>query len=310
MMASRRSDGIDSSNMIPFQKDTAMLRRRLLWIPLVLAGFGLLSVPVHADPPAKKARILMLTQSKGFTHGSVRRPEKEKLAPSEIAMTQLGQQTGLFEVHCTQDAAADFTKENLQNYDIVMFYTTGDLPIKEEDRDYFFNEWLKQEGHGLIGFHSASDTFHNYKPYWDMIGGTFNGHPWGAGTTVTITVHEPDHPTMEPFGEEFQIKDEIYQYKNWQPEKVRVLMSLNMAKTEPKKPYHVPVAWVKEYGEGRVYYNNLGHNEATWTNKTFLKSVENGVKWITGQVGGRADPNPELSQGQEAKAKADAGDAK
>ncbi|HAH43312.1 MAG TPA: ThuA domain-containing protein, partial [Planctomycetaceae bacterium] len=87
-----------------------------------------------------KTRVLMLTQSKGFTHGSVKRQE-EKLAPAEIAMIQLGKQSDLFTVDCTQDAAADFTKENLQNYDIVMFYTTGMLPIKEEDMQYFLNDW-------------------------------------------------------------------------------------------------------------------------------------------------------------------------
>jgi uncharacterized protein len=58
-----------------------------------------------------KVKALMLTQSVGFVHGSVNRKE-QTLAPAEIAMTQLGQQSGLFEVHCTQNAEADFTKEN------------------------------------------------------------------------------------------------------------------------------------------------------------------------------------------------------
>jgi uncharacterized protein len=254
---------------------------------------------------AEPVKVLMLTQSKGFTHGSVNRRDKE-LAPSEIAMTQLGQQTGLFTVHCTQDAAADFTKENLKNYQIVAFYTTGDLPIADEDRDYFFNEWLKTKGHGFIGFHSALDTFHNYEPYWDMVGGTFNGHPWGSGETVTISVHDTQHPATKPFGEEFQIKDEIYQYKNWQPEKCHVLMSLNMEKCQTKRPYMVPVAWVKNYGDGKVFVTNLGHNEGTWTNPMFLDHVTGGVKWILNQEQGDATPNPELSAKLEAKAKTDA----
>ena len=253
-------------------------------------------------------KMLVITQSKGFMHGSVRRPkDSKKLAPSEIALIQLGQQTGLFEATCSQDCATDFTKENLQNYDIVVFYTTGKLPIKDADLDYFLNDWLKQKGHGFMGFHSATDTYKNFKPYWDMVGGTFNGHPWGAGNTVTIRVHEPDHPTMKPFGNEFKIRDEIYQYKNWQPEKVRVLMSLNMAKCKPSKPYMVPVAWVKPWGEGRVYVNNLGHNEKTWTDKRFLKSIENGVRWINGELKGQSKPNPELSAKLEEKAKSDAG---
>jgi uncharacterized protein len=259
--------------------------------------------PLSLADEKKPSRVLMLTQSVGCRHGSVNRNDKD-LAPAEIAMVQLGQKTGLFTVHCTQDAASDITKENLENYDLVMFYTTGKLPIADADLDYFMNTWLKEKGHGFIGFHSATDTFHDYQPYWDMIGGTFNGHPWGSGTTVTIAVHEPEHPTMKSFGKEFQIRDEIYQYKNWQPEKVRVLMSLDMRKCKPSKPYHVPVAWVKSYGEGKVYVNNLGHNEGSWADERYLESITAGIKWIRGDVEGESTPNPKLSKAQEEIAKA------
>jgi type 1 glutamine amidotransferase len=248
-------------------------------------------------------RVLMVTQSKGFKHGSVTRKEGE-LAPSERAVTEIGIQSNLFRTDCTQDCEKDFTKANLQNYDIVFFYTTGDLPIKEEDREYFFNDWLKQKGHALIGAHSAADTYHNYKPYWDALGGTFNGHPWNAGETETITVHDPAHPASKPWGKEFEIKDEIYQFKNFQPEKVRVLMSLNMEKTKLKKPYHVPILWVKNYGDGKVMHMSLGHNEAVWANDTYRASLLGGIKWALNLEPGDATPNPELSAAEEAKAKA------
>lgn len=265
-----------------------------------------------AAEKAAPSRILMLTQSAGFVHGSVRRPDgdEKKLAVSEIAMIQLGEKTGMFTVDCTQDAAADFTKDNLQNYDMVMFYTTGSLPIADADRDYFFKEWLTAKGHGFIGFHSAADTYGDYQPYWDMIGGTFDGHPWGSGTTVTINVHEPENPMMKPFGREFTIQDEIYQYKNWQPEKVRVLMSLDMTRCTPSEPRHVPVAWVKSYGAGKVYFNNLGHNESTWQDQRFLDSISAGVKWMRSEVEADTTPNPDLSKAQEKAAKAAAAAAK
>ena len=249
-------------------------------------------------------RLLMLTQSAGCRHGSVTR-KNDMLSPAERAITELGIKSNLFRADCSQDAAKDFTKENLKNYDIVLFYTTGNLPIKPEDLDYFFNDWLKQKGHGFIGTHSAADTYHNYKPYWDMIGGTFNGHPWGSGATVTVTVHDPKHPIAKPWGDEFTIKDEIYQFKNWQPEKVRVLMSLNMAKTSLKKPYHVPICWVKEYGEGKAMHMSLGHNEAVWADERYMDSLLAGIKWELNLVEGDATPNPELSAEQEKKAKAD-----
>ena len=106
---------------------------------------------------------------------------------------------------CTaRRTADDFTRENLKNYDIVAFYTTTDksksdvLPIPATVLDYFLNDWLKQKGHGFVGFHSATDTYHNTEAYWDMIGGTFNGHPWGSHTTVTITVDDPNFPASHP----------------------------------------------------------------------------------------------------------------
>ena len=276
---------------------------RRLWLTAVAAlavGWcGSFTQAADATP----ARMLFVTQSQGFKHGSVNR--QQTLAPAEIAIKQLAQQSGLFTVDFTQDVADDFTKANLENYDIVMFYTTGNLPISDEALDYFFGDWLKQKGHGVIGVHSASDTYHDYKPYWDMIGGTFNGHPWGSGETVAITINDPDFPTMKPFGgDHITWKDEIYQYKNWQPEKVHLLMSLDMANTKIKKPYHVPIAWAKNYGEGKVYYNNLGHNEGTWTQPAFLNSIAEAVKWMTGQASGDATPNPQVSAQEEEKAKA------
>ena len=188
------------------------------------------------------------------------------------------------------------------------FYTTGVLPITEKDRDYFVNTWLKTRGHGYIGFHSATDTYRTKDPghrwYQEIAGATFNGHPWGAGTTVTIRVHDRSHPAMKPFGAEFRIKDEIYQYVNWVPKNVRVLMSLDMSKCNPKRPYHVPVAWCRDWGQGKIYYSNLGHNPATWTNKVVLKSTENAVRWVLNLDEGDATPNPAVSKAEEAKAKA------
>ena len=86
-------------------------------------------------------------------------------------------------------------------------------------RDYLFTEWIKQKGHGFIGTHSAADTYKEYEPYWEMLGGTFDGHPWGSGETVTVTVHDQQHPVSKPWGPEFKIQDEIYKFKHWQPEK-------------------------------------------------------------------------------------------
>ncbi len=276
-----------------------------------------------AVPSAKAAeklgatRILFLTQSKGYVHGSVKRNPQDagQLAPAEVAMIQLGQQSGLFDCDCTQDAAADFTKENLQNYDIVAFYTTGELPIAAADRDYFVNEWLKTKGHGWIGFHSAADTYRTENPehswYWDICGGTFIGHPWGSSRRVTLAVHDPSHAVAQPFGKRFEIQDEIYMYNHWNPDNVRVLMSLDYAGSptdstvNAKYGTHVPVAWVRSWGDGKIYFNNLGHRPETWRNPAFMASITQAVKWIRGDIAGDSTPNPEVSRAWEAKSRKD-----
>ena len=251
----------------------------------------------------KAARILLVTQSAGFKHSTVDRKESA-LSHTERVMNELGVSSGLFRVTCTQDAAADLTKEKLQNFDIVMFYTTGDLPITPENLEYFIKDWLTKPRHGFIGVHSAADTYHNYEPYWDMIGGTFDGHPWNADGTVTIANHDLDNPLTRHWGPEVTLKDEIYQFKHWQPEKVRVLMSLDMAKTELKKPYHVPILWIKKYGDGKAMHMSLGHREDVWTNENYQKTLLEGVKWMLGVTEIDATPNPELDKQENEKAKA------
>lgn len=256
-----------------------------------------------AKKPEGDVKLLFVTQSAGYQHDVVARKSK-RLSLAERAMTELGAESGLFHIDCTQDVAKDFTKKRLDGYDIVMFYSTGDLPIAKDVLDYFLNDWLKQPGHGCIGVHPATDTYKEHKPYWDMIGGTFIGHPWNANSNVTITVHDTEHPLCRPWGKEFSITDEIYIQKHWQPEKVRVLMSLNMEKTSLKKPYHVPIAWCKEYGKGRVFYMSLGHRPDVWTNPTYMKSIQGGIEWIIGLAEGDATPNPEVSAEQDRLAKA------
>ena len=279
---------------------------RRIFLALGVVAMTLPTVAARADEPAKTPegdssrphRILFVTQSKGFRHGAVTRKDGRP-APAEQAMEKLGVTTGLFRVDATQDVEKDFTKEKLDQYDIVMFYTTGELPIPVDVREYFLNDWLKQPGHGFLGVHSAADTYHKYPPYYEMIGGTFDGHPWGSGSTVTVKVHDTAHPAAKPWGESVTLKDEIYQFKNFKPENVRVLMSLDMAETDKKKPYHVPVLWVKEWGEGKVMHMSMGHREDLWTNEAYLASLTGGIRWLLDEAEGDATPNPDLSAAQD-----------
>jgi hypothetical protein len=128
-----------------------------------------------------------------------------------------------------------------------------------------------------------------------MIGGHFAGHPWGAGGEHAFVVHEPGHRVAAMFPERFRWKDEIYQYDlRTKPENLRVLVSLDMQASHPKEPWHVPVAWVRDYGKGRVFSTNFGHNDATWKEPMFQKHMAEGIAWALGRFDAPAAPNPEV----------------
>ncbi|HTN75703.1 MAG TPA: ThuA domain-containing protein, partial [Pirellulaceae bacterium] len=70
---------------------------------LLLALVAALAIApaARAEDAKKAARLLFVSQSQGFKHGSVSRKEGQ-LSPAERAITELGVSSGLFRVDCTQ----------------------------------------------------------------------------------------------------------------------------------------------------------------------------------------------------------------
>ncbi len=223
-------------------------------------------------PPKRK--VLYMTLSAGFHHQSVE--------PSEPIVMQMGDKSGAFETTVTKDVGA-FTKENLKNFDAVMFYTTGELAMTDAEKEAFA-EFIKS-GHGFVGVHSATDTFYMWPTYLEIIGGYFNNHPWHQ--QVTVDVEDPLNKIVAPWGgKSFQINDEIYQISDFQYKTSHVLLKLDPSSVDLKKAgverrfYGWPLAWTRTYGKGRVFYTGLGHEEAVWKDPRFQEMLLNALKWV------------------------------
>ena len=208
--------------------------------------------------------------------------EQEKFRVSDAAW-----QAGLKE-----QFAKAFAPQSLANFDGVIFAsTTGELPIPDIAA---FLDWIRS-GKAFIGFHAATDTLKSSDAYCDLVGGHFAGHPWNGGGQHAFVVHEPGHRIAAMLPERFRWQDEIYQYDpRYKPENVRVLVSLDMQASFPQEPWHVPVSWVRDYGKGRVFYTNFGHNEATWKEPMFQKHMQEGMAWALGRFDAPATPNPDV----------------
>src|SRR5215472_7693021 len=46
-----------------------------------------------------------------------------------------------------------------------------------------------------------------------------------------------------------------------------------------RHPYGWPLAWTRAYGNGRVFYTALGHEEAVWRDSRFQTLLHNAVLW-------------------------------
>jgi hypothetical protein len=217
-------------------------------------------------------KLLYVTQSCGYRH--------EVLPYSQEVMRKIGAEAGVFVATCTDDVAT-VDWGNLGVYDAIAFCTTGELPLSDPAKANLIG--FVRDGKAFIGLHNATDTFYQYAPYGEMIGGYFNGHPWHQ--EVGILVEDKSHPATRHLGDSFRIHDEIYTHRNWSRERSHVLMRLDnstvdMAKAAGKRDDgDVAMAWCHPFGSGRVFYTALGHGMPTWTDERFHKHLLGGIQW-------------------------------
>jgi uncharacterized protein len=239
---------------------------------IALLGSATVIRPLGARAERPLERILYFTHSAGYRH--------DVIPLSKVILTQLGSNSGVFDVTATEDTS-EFSTENLKRYAAVMFYTTGELPMSGAQKTALFN--FVRSGRGFLGVHSATDTFYTWPDYLDLIGGYFNGHPWHQA--VTIEVVDPDDPVVAFLGNLLQFEDEIYQISDFDYRRSHVLLRLDPSSVDLGKTgvhqrfYGWPLAWKRFYGRGRVFYTALGHEASVWQDRRYQRMLTNAILW-------------------------------
>lgn len=155
-----------------------------------------------------------------------------------------------------------------EKIDAVIFAnTTGDLPLPDKEG---FIKWI-EEGHAFIGMHSASDTFHQFKGYGEMLQGEFAHH--GKQVPADLVAGDTTHPANAGIGSKWDIaQEEMYEMKDGSHDrsKVHVIWFLKHPPQEPGKAEYAAVSWCRMAGTGRVFYTSLGHREDLWNDDPAL----------------------------------------
>ena len=251
---------------------------------LLLLAAGLAWTGTARAESPTRPRLLLVTYSAGYQHDVVRRPSPDRPSVVEQTLAELGERSGAFEV------TRLYSREDLERLPVdvfakiraVLFYTTGALPLGPEVRQELFR--FVQRGGGFVGVHCATDTWYDVPEYGALVGAYFDGHPWTQ--RVRVVVEDRAHLSTRHLGPDFEIADEIYQFRGWSRDKVHVLLRLDPRSVDAARGKRADqdyaLAWTKPHGRGRVFYTALGHGREVWEDARFRLHLLEGIRWAMG----------------------------
>ncbi len=249
------------------------------------------ALPAKATATPKQARkILVFWRCEGFFHGG-------GIVAGNKAIELMGAKTGAYTTDVSREYEV-FEAANLAKYDAVVLNNTTNLKLSEPQQQALLA--FVRSGKGFIGIHAASDNFYQWPEGAKMVGGLFNGHPWGGGGTWAFKLDEPAHPLVKAFGGKgFKLKDEIYEIKEpYSRANCRVLISLDLSdpatgsKKGKRDDKDFAVAWIRSEGAGRVFYSSLGHDMNVFQEPAVLQFTLDGIQYALGDIAADATPKP------------------
>ncbi|WP_449462340.1 ThuA domain-containing protein [Tardisphaera miroshnichenkoae] len=215
-------------------------------------------------------RVLLITCTAGYRHNY--------LTTAVEVLTRMGERNG-FDVYATEDCS-ELDKE-MKGSSCVLLLTTGEIPLSDQQKDWLVD--FVYEGGGFVGVHNAADTLYTFPRYHEMLGGTFNGHPWTG--RVRALVEDPAHPSTAHLPPEFETTEEVYTFKDWSRDRTHVLVRLDNSSVDVSKGNRddadYALSWCHLYGSGRVFYTAFGHFPVTWREEWFQRHLLGGIRWAS-----------------------------
>jgi len=126
-------------------------------------------------------------------------------------------------------------------------------------------------GCGIAGCHGGmGDSFRNEVDYQYMVGGQWVAHPGNDGVRYDVYMTDPDDPLTKGI-DTFEVVSEKY-YMHVDPA-IKVHAATDFDHVQ------MPVVWTKMWGQGRVYYNSLGHQANIVAMPQVTELMRRGFLW-------------------------------
>jgi type 1 glutamine amidotransferase len=178
----------------------------------------------------------------------------------------------------TTEDPNDLAKSTLRNYDvIVMHFMDWEVPDPGPEARANLKDAV-QHGTGLVLVHFACGAFQEWPEFVKLAGRVWDpnlrGHdPHGK---FTVNIIDDEHPAMKGITD-FETVDELYTCLTG---KIPIKVLATARSKVDKKDY--PMAFVLNFGKGRVYHNVLGHDVQALDNQYVGRLFRNACAWCAG----------------------------
>ncbi len=246
--------------------------------------------------PKRARKLLVIESLEGMSHNTI--------PLTNVMIQRMGEKTGAWTTVFSNDLN-NLRYPKVKEYDAIFLNSiVGEFlpdPAMRADLVRYVNE-----GGGMGGIHGTPWASRNWDEFAEMIGAQSAPHRIENGV---LKVYDKDNPIVRPFNyEDLPFREEYYRFEDsgngrlrW--DKVRVLLIVDLDEKVPastdkpwtgyKRPDKVyPVAWIREYGKGRVFYNSMGHMNETFMRPEIVGHFLAGLQYILGDLEANATPNP------------------
>ena len=233
-------------------------------LPIVLSVAATLSAAANQKPEAKHVRVLIVT---GVDY------EGHLWKETAPAVRKVLEKDPRVETRIVEDPEF-LASPVLADYDVILLHFKNYKPLVREAQARENLVKLVKQGKGLVLLHFACGAFEDWPEFVQLAGRVWDqktSHDPRGPFTVRIT--QPQHPIMQGM-HDFQADDELYTcLVGKTPIEV-----LAVARSKVTGKDH-PMAFVLEYGKGRVFHTPLGHDVRSIETPGVAELIRRGCLW-------------------------------
>jgi type 1 glutamine amidotransferase len=188
---------------------------------------------------------------------------------------------GKFDVRVCEDAAILESAKALERYDVIFLtlYNASTPTLSDQAKENLLT--YVKSGKGFAFSHLAGASFKEWDEFKKLCGRVWvmgkSGH--GPRGKFKVDITDKDHPITRGLTG-FEADDELYA-KLEGTDPIHVLAEANSDWSKKVEP----LAFIKDYGKGRVFYEAFGHDRTALSNPSVSKLIAQGIEWAaTGKV--------------------------